>query len=241
MNEENGGTATPQMVLVDIPTEYADAGALANVRTEDGKLDVAKLCKKVVNQESLLGKRAHPTKDSPDNEVDEYMTAMSKDNPLDETAFDGIDSAKALKETLRNAGLLTKQVKMILDAYKTDLNQQYSEAEFTQMLNDNLTREEVEIAKKVMSENAWNDTMASRNKEAITRLKMIAEVGKAYNVGEKGIGAGTMSAMPQQKKGMCQEYVNEMMEAARRNASAKEKDAIMSKYGYNHQTGEWDL
>lgn len=241
MAEENG-TGTPELNLIDIPSEYADAGFLASVRTDDGKLDVNKALKKLQNQESILGKRALPTKDSADADIDEFIEKMKAGNPIDDSIFDGIDSVKELKTVLKNAGVLPKQAKQILEAYKKDMNQQYSEDEFTQMLNENLTQEEVALAKKVMTEELWNDTMASRNKEAIGRLKLIAQVGKKYGAEEKGIGAGTPSnAVPSTKKGMCSEYVNEMMEAAARGATQKEKDAIMSKYGYNHELGGWDI
>lgn len=243
MSENND---TPQMIVVDIPSEFADAGFLASVRTEDGKLDVAKALKKMQNQESALGKRALPTKDSTDEEIDEFIAKL-RGNFGDEdlsSLFENVPSAKALKTALKDAGVLPKQAKKIIAAYQQDMEQQYDPDEFqAELLKVCGTQERIDAAKRVLKKEEWEDIQKVRNKEAVGRIKLAADLGERFAVGEKGIGAGTPSdgVRDFSKKGMCPEYVAEMKEAAARGASQKEKDAIMSKYGYNHEKGGWDI
>nr|DAO76769.1 MAG TPA: hypothetical protein [Microviridae sp.] len=242
MSENND---TPQMIVVDIPSEFADAGFLASVRTEDGKLDVAKALKKMQNQESALGKRALPNKDSSDAEIDEFIEKMKgnfSDVDLD-SLFADATSVKELKTALKDAGVLPKQAAKIVAAYKKDLNQQYDENEFEKMVNDALNKEDLAMAKRTLSDGEWEEIFKTRNKEAVGRLCLAANLGKRFNITEKGIGAGAPSngVRDFSKKGMCPEYVAEMKEAAARGATQKEKDAIMSKYGYNHELGGWDI
>lgn len=229
---------TPEMIVVDIPPEFADAGFLASVKTEDGKLDVNKALNKMKNQESALGKRALPTKDSSDSEINEFLEKM-RTNTAD-VEYDTGD-AKALKTALKAAGLLPKQADAIIAAYKTDLQGQYDEDAFKTLVNESLSKEDLEIAKKQLTQEEWDELFATRNKEAVGRLRLAAVLGKRYGAEEKGIGAGTPTGgMPATKKGMCPEYLNEMKTARSRNASQAELDAIMTKYGWNHATSSWD-
>lgn len=235
---------TPQMVLVDIPAEFADAGFIAGIKTEDGKLDLNKALKKMQNQESALGKRALPTSDSSDTEQDEFIVKMrenTKGANFDEL-FDNSVSADALKAALKEAGVLPKQARQIVAAYKKDLVQQYDEEAFKKMVAESLTKEELETAKKALSSDEWDAIFNNSNKESLGRLKLAASLGKRIVGEEKGIGSGTPSGGTGnfEKKGMCPEYMNEMKAARGRNASQSELDAIMTKYGWNHQTSSWD-
>lgn len=243
MPDPTGGN-TPELVVVDIPTEYAEAGFLSSCKTEDGKLDINKALKKMQNQESILGKRALPNKDSTESEIDEHIAKMCeafKDADL-ESLMEGIDEDD-LKKTLRANGLLPKQVKSIADAWKAAKAKDMSQEKYDEYCKQiGLTEEEKQLAKSVMTDEMWAETNKYKSKEAAGILKIVAQQAKKYNITEKSIGAGTTSGTPDfQKKGFCAEYHQEMKAAAARGASQKEKDAIMSKYGYNHEKGGWDL
>lgn len=239
------GNDTPELVVVDIPSEYAEAGFLSSCKTEDGKLDINKALKKMQNQESILGKRALPNKDSTDAEIDEFISKMNeatKDANID-PLFEGVEDADDMKKVLKENGLLPKQIKNIVEAWKAAKAKDMSQEKYDEYCKSiGLTEEEKQLAKSVMTDEMWNETNKYKSKEAAGILKIVAQQAKKYNITEKSIGAGTTSGTPDiQKKGFCPEYHKEMMDAAARGASQKEKDAIMSKYGYNHEKGGWDL
>lgn len=236
---------TPEMVVVDIPAEYAEAGFLSSCKTEDGKLDINKALKKMQNQESILGKRALPNKDSTEAEIDEHIAKIKEafaDINID-PMFDGIEDADDLKQVLKDSGLLPKQIKNITEAWKTAKAKDMSQEKYDEYCKQiGLTEEDKKLAKSVMTDEMWEETNKYKSKEAAGILKIVSQQAKKYNITEKSIGAGTPSGTPDfQKKGYCPEYHKEMMDAAARGASQKEKDAIMSKYGYNHEKGGWDL
>lgn len=234
MTEEN---KTPEMVVVDIPSEYADKGFLSSVKTEDGKIDVMKLLKKTENQESALGKRALPTKDSSEEEIADFIQKM-KTNFAEadyDSLFENVSDVKELKSVLKESGLTTNQAKSVVEAYKKDMEQSYSADEFAAEIAK-ITN--IDKAKAVMTEEDWNTAMELKNKDSLKLIKAMAGVGERYAVKETTVGAGEPSGNKDfGKMGMCPEYVAEMKEARSSGASQAEMDKIMTKYGYDHSIG----
>lgn len=234
-----------EIIAVEIPSEYADAGFLASVKTEDGKLDLRKTMKKLQGQESLLGKRALPTKDSGEAEQEELMKKLSANfADSDDIAqiSDTVKNAKELQKVLKEAGIMPVQAKKIVAAYMKDKNEEMSEEDFERRCKEEgLTDEKLKFLESTLSKENLADIKGIKNESAVKELKLLSDVLSKYNVQEKGIGAGVSSVPHRQPKGFCPEYYQEMKEAQARGASRKEKDAIMSKYGFNHETDQWDI
>lgn len=219
---------------IEIPAEYADKGFLASVKTEDGKISVTKLLKKVENQESLLGKRALPTRDSTETELDDFISKMSGNFHEEDynEVLSGLDtiSAAELKSALKASGVAPRQAKRIVEAHNKLVDKKYSADEFVKLVTDNVkTQERLDLAKKVLGDE-YETIKKMSNEDAVRLIVAAANIGEKYNVKEGTTGAGIQTTNPPQETGFCQGYVDEMREIAKRGGTQAEKDECMKRW-----------
>lgn len=222
-------------ITLEIPEDFKDKGFLKATMTDDGKISLNKLLKKVENQESILGKRALPTRDSSEEEINEFINKMSSGFNEDDfnPVLEGLDTASAseLKKACKEAGMTPQQTKKFVEAHKKLVDKKYSKEEFQKLLADKIkTDERLNLAKMAMGDEEWEAVMKSQNDDAIRVIVAAANLGEKYNVKESTTGAGTQPSTKVEETGFCQGYVDEMRAIAARGGSQAEKDACMKKW-----------
>lgn len=203
-----------------LPEELKDKPWVKSILDESGNVDPAKVFSKLDGQESLLGKRHLPGKDSTDEDWKKFASEMTKDYADQdyENALDGLETKKEMIETLKSQGLTPKQAKKIAEAAikerDTVVAKKYDENTFKEKVRESLTEEEFKKAEKVLKKvNLWDKTVAASNDEALGNIIVAGKLGVAYDVDDvPDIDGGNGSQTTGNGKGYCQGYVDRIYE-----------------------------
>lgn len=222
MNEDN---------KIILPDEMKEKGWAKSILDENGNVDIAKVYSKLDGQESLLGKRHLPGKDSTDDEWQEFANKMTQgyaDSDYD-SVLDGLETKAEMVTALKKEGLTPKQAKAVADLYRAEkakavdksFDKDTFQSEIRKQLNEEQYNQAVEMLK---ASGVWERIEASPNQAALDTIVAIGKVAKDYAIKET---PGHTTGQPQVTQGNGkgannQEYYNRFFELMNSGKSHEE-------------------
>lgn len=222
MNDEN---------KIILPEEMKEKGWAKSIQDENGNVDMAKVFSKLDGQESLLGKRHLPGKDSTDEEWQKFAEQMVQgyqDTDYD-SVLDGLETKAEMVAALKKEGLTPKQAKTIADLYKSEkektvekkYNTETFQAEIRKELNEEQYNKAVAMLKKT---GMWERIESSANQAAIDTIVSLGKVAGDYDIQDKPghVGGDSQQTQGNGKGANNQEYYNRFYELMEQGKSHEE-------------------
>lgn len=223
-----------------LPDEYKDVQAV------QGCHSVADLCKKVVDNESFIGKlkseRAMPTENDGD---DVWNTFFGKTKAVAEKQ-DWADISPEFAKVAKDAGLVKQQAKPILDFINAENDKKYDEEAFKQLKAEKFKGKESSLTKidamlSKVSKESIDGLLDIDNENLIKVYSAFAEIADNFGINESktppaSANQGKSNNVYNADGSLNAEALNNMQDEllAVPNVPNKQelREAIFKKYGY---------
>lgn len=223
-----------------LPDEFKDVQAVQGCKS------VADLCKKVVDDESFIGKlkseRAMPTENDSD---DVWNSFFDKTKAVaDKQDWSGMD--EEFVKVAKGAGLVKQQTKPILDFIEALKDKDLDEAEFNKMKADAFKGKEdrlnkIDIMLSKLPQEALDKLNATKNEQLVNLYSVFGDIADLFAVKETPTPPATNTnnggnTLYRQDGTMDKDVLSKMQDElmAIGNVPNKQelKDAIFKKYGW---------
>lgn len=214
-----------------LPDEYKEKGWAKSILNDAGDVDMSKVFSKIDGQESLLGKKQIPGKNSTDEEWAKFnaqITADYEDGEYD-AVLDGLETKADMVKALKGQGLTPKQAAKVAELYKAEkaktAEKIYNEEEFKSAIRESMDEKTYDKVKAHLEEiGQWEDVKKMSNAAAIKILKSNAALIKKYGVEDKpNHDGGNPAESGGNGKGFNnQEYVSRVYELMREGKTHSE-------------------
>lgn len=169
--------------VFELPEEYKD------VQSVQGCKSVSDLCKRIVDNESFIGKlkseRAMPNA----NDSDEVWNNFIGKTKAVAESQDWTDTDEALAKVFKDAGIVKQQSKSVIDYFKAQEDKLYDEADFNTRKNDmfkgkETTARRIDSMLSRIDKGVLEELNNTKNDQLLSVYKVLGEIADKMAVEE---------------------------------------------------------